>query len=132
MIRKRLLLFVYFLFTVTALTACSTGVRSGEVSPRQEPERVFFTVTNNNWSNIVVYLVKESGMRDRLGTVTSMAQKKFSVRYISVGSGRLYFCLHLIGGNDFCYPPEGFSVNPDSEVDFKIANYLPFSTIFIR
>ena len=134
MIRKRLPLFVcfLFLFITVILMACSTGAGPGEISPRREPERIFFTVTNNNWSNIVVYLVKESGMRDRLGTVTSMAQEKFSVRYISVGSGRLYFCLHLIGGNDFCYPPEGFSVNPDSEVDFKIANYLPFSTIFIR
>lgn len=132
MIRKRLPLFVYLLFIVVALAACSMGANSGEISPKRKPEQVFFTINNYNWSNVVVYLVKESGMRDRLGMVTSNARERFSVRYNSVSSGRLYFCLHLIGGNNFCYPPEGFSVNPNDKVDFKIANYLPFSTIFIR
>ena len=134
MIRKRLPLFVcfLFLFITVILMACSTGAGPGEISPRREPERIFFTVTNNNWSNVVVHLVKEGGEKRRLGMVTSNSRERFSLRYSSVSPGRLYFCLRLIGGNSFCYPPEGFSVNPDSEVDFKIANYLPFSTIFIR
>lgn len=132
MTRKHLPLFVFFLFNTAILSACSTGTRLGETSPRQESEQVFFIVENYNWSDGNVYLVKEGGERRRLGMVVSMTQEKFSLRYSRVGTGRLYFCVHFIGGVDFCYPPEGFSVSPNDEVDFRIANHLVFSSIFIR
>src|SRR5688500_4518844 len=68
-----------------AACAPSGGLDGSGPHPRKGPEATTVQVQNNNWSDMVVYLVQGSS-RTRLGMVTSMGSETFRIPRSALGA----------------------------------------------
>jgi hypothetical protein len=107
-------------------TACSTTAARPNAGPLPPAQATSVEVTNNNWSDMVVYAVR-SGVRQRLGTVTSMTTERLEIsRALALPGADLYLVADPIGGS------EGFNtgrimVSPGQRIELTIQNHLAIS-----
>lgn len=112
------------------LTACAPGksVQNGPLPPASATTRV--QVTNNNWSDMTVY-VERNGMKQRLGTVTSMSDRMFRIPKVFMSSsGSVRLVADPIGSRD-TYMTSPVQVWPGQTVGFTIQNHLAISSITV-
>lgn len=116
------------LILALTLGACaSTGSQRSPLPPEMTQTRV--EVTNHNWSDMRVYVVR-AGNRFRLGTVSSMATAVFSLpRTLSTTSG-LQLIADPIGSREV-HMTQPLNVTPGQLVSFKIENHLAISSVAI-
>lgn len=60
-------------------SAACAGNAGGNEGPSPASNETMIEVTNNNWSDMVVYLRANGGMRQRLGMVTSMRRERLRI-----------------------------------------------------
>lgn len=96
-----------------------------------EDDRTMVRVTNNNWSDMTIYLLR-SGSRRRLGTVTSQATHTFVVpAHLVVSSSSVHLVADPIGSSrTFTSAP--ILINPGQTAEWKLENSLALSSIWIR
>lgn len=112
------------------VAACAGGpsVQNGPLPPDGEATKV--EVRNNNWSDMNVY-VERSGMRQRLGTVTSMSVKSFRVpkAFLST-SGSVRLVADPIGSRQQ-HITSPVQVWPGQTVAFTIENHMAISSVSV-
>ncbi|CAN5627664.1 MAG: hypothetical protein H0U67_05310 [Gemmatimonadetes bacterium] len=113
---------------ILLLGACSTKGSQNQPAVSERQTRV--EVTNHNWSDMRVYVVR-AGNRFRLGTVSTMGTQVFQLpRALSSYTGGLQLVADPIGSREF-YMTQPLSVIPGQLVSFKIENHLAISTVSV-
>jgi len=122
---------------VNRFAEADTGARADTTigNPRFNPSCDYaggtLTVTNDNWSDMRIYLVRGEGSRIRLGEITSLSSKVFEIPKGMLGThGLVYFVASPVGG-PYDYSTEYASVQPghmyfDLRIDSNI-NHSSFS-----
>ena len=120
--------------TGAATTGCATGGTSPSrgVEPHQQTA---VRIRNNNWSDVKVYLVRESGgMPVRLGTVTSMTTLRIPLRGAVASElntqGSLRFLIRPLGSRS-SHTTYSVIVTPGDVMHLTVANQLRFSTLVV-
>ena len=118
--------------TGLSLAACSTSAPANgpRTLPADDDDRMEVRVENRSWQDMNVYAV-ESGMRIRLGTVTSMNTSRLRV---PVRSGLFTHDVQLIAvpiGNDEQYVSQAVQVSRGQAMAFTIQNHLAISTVSV-
>lgn len=113
------------------LGACGSrrGPQVGPMAGSGQPAAV--QVINNNWADMTVY-VESSGTRKRLGTVTSMARRRFRVPASQLGAtGEVRLVADPIGARNalVTFPVQMW---PGQTVEFTIENQLATSSVVVR
>ncbi len=112
------------LSTMAAACAANPG-HSAAPSPQQA--RTTVEVTNNNWSDMVVYAVLR-GTRFRLGLVTSMSSRTLDFpRNVTLAGTRLKLAADPIGSREI-FVTQSIDVTPGQYVEFNIQNHLAISS----
>lgn len=123
------------LLASTAVGGCASGMASDEgamygVAPAAS-ERTALVIENNNWQDMVVYLLKD-GMRHRLGNVQSLASGRFRLTPSMIGgSGSLRIVADPIGSTR-AWVSEPIHIQPGDVVQFKLENNISLSSYLIR
>lgn len=116
------------------LGACGVrdaGMERGVAGQPAPTGGVTLSVENHNWSDVVVYAVR-SGMRYRLGTVTSMQRAELAVPpALTVADGDLRLLLDPIGSRNV-FVTDPILVAPGDQVLFSVENHLPLSSWMVR
>ncbi len=118
------------LFIVSGALSCgSTGSYPGRaVAPGNEATVI---VTNHNWADIKVYLVR-GGSKFRLGSVTSFTTARLRIP-AGIGSGATDFRLRVeLIGSSVSYTTEIVRLGHGDQIDLMINSYLPLSNLAIR
>jgi hypothetical protein len=115
---------------VLSLSACGAAKNSDSTnSPQRVPTTV--EVTNHNWSDVVVYMVRNSS-RVRLGLVTSMNTSSFRVPPVLLGTGAsLQLEARPIGARDQFRSPS-LQVLPGQKIELTVQNHMSISSVAIR
>ena len=122
---------VLALVTIDASACASRGAQmgSGVGSTAQVAEQMV-TVQNDNWLDVVVYVVNGSA-RARVGTVSGLSRATFRVQggVISTSSARL-----LIDpiGTSRGYLTEAINVMPGQRIELRVGSQLSLSTVSTR
>lgn len=119
-----------FLVSFLSLGGCAanSGAQGGPVIGATDEARV--QVSNHNWADMTVYVIR-NGMRQRLGTVTSMASRVFRIPPTLVNaSGDLRLLADPVGSTH-TYTSSSVHVWPGQTVDFKIENHLAISSVSV-
>ena len=112
-----------------SLSACSLRGSQRDAAAR-EPVKTRVSVTNHNWSDMRIYVVR-AGNRFRLGTVSSMRTQVFSLpSNLSQTSGGVQLLADPIGSRERHVTPM-LNINPGQLVNFKIENHLAISSVSI-
>jgi hypothetical protein len=115
------------LAAVVAGSTAGCGSRPGPV-PRSEPVPV--RVTNQNRSDVVVYLVRE-GATTRLGTVTTGQTQVMTIRNVPLQRlQRVQFDVRRIGA-DGTFRTRPVSLGPEQMVVLRIEDLLSTSQISV-
>jgi hypothetical protein len=86
-------------------------------------------VTNHNWSDVVVYAVRETGSRVRLGMVTSMGTQALRLPRGLVNSiGGIRLVASPIASSSQ-FQTEPMNVWPGQTIELRIENQLGISTV---
>lgn len=125
-----------------SMGACASASGGGELAPARfasaggggsAPARVqgaTVRVTNNNWKDMTVYMVRGSS-RYRLGMVTSMTTEVFPVPRALVGNtGGVQLLADPIGSTATYLSPSIF-VNGGETVQFEVHNQIAISNVSI-
>jgi hypothetical protein len=116
------------------VTACAPGAMSeGSASPeaRKAEEPVTVTVRNNNWSDMIVYVVRGSA-RSRLGMVTSLRTETFTVPRASIsGNGTVQLYADPVGSLRG-YLTEAVPVRAGQQVSLDVGSSLSISFVSVR
>jgi hypothetical protein len=119
--RSLLLLLVVF------LAAACGGRKTADAGD----ERATLSVTNNHWSDINVYLLR-NGARFRLGMVTAATQRQFVLpRQATAGAADVRLLADPIGSRRTYTSPSVYVV-PGQQVVWTIANQLSLSSLSIQ
>lgn len=102
---------------------------SRRASPRAD-EAVTLEVNNNNWSDVIVYVVRY-GTRTRVGEVRSMSSRAIRLPQSLVASdGLLHLQLRPLGSNQgFLLGP--ITVQPGQRIALTVQNHLAISSYMI-
>jgi len=86
-------------------------------------------VTNNNWSDVVVYAVRETGPRVRLGMVTSMGTQvlRLPQGIVNTIGGIRLVASPIASSSQFQTEP--MNVWPGQTIELRIENHLGISTV---
>ena len=111
----------------------------GHVGAQSETEGVFdpqHTVTveveNGNWLDMRVYAVRENGVSDRIGTVTSFSSKKFELpRWLARDNIEVQLVAVPIGSTQRHVSPPVL-VSKGDVIEWQLRNNLALSSIFVR
>jgi hypothetical protein len=115
--------------TAAALGACAPATEQAELG-RPESQTTLL-VENNNWSDMVIYLVRGSS-RARLGSVTSMGTAKFRITDAMAGGG--YGELRIQAdpiGSDRTYTSPVINIVPGSQVELRLQNNIQISSFSV-
>jgi hypothetical protein len=128
---KRLVILVVALAYVGTAASCAPVTRLFKKSPAAAVEEdVLLQVQNNNWSDVVVY-ADRSGLRVRIGFVTSMGKDTFTLPTAVVSTrSPISFVVSPIGSN-VLYATERVNVAPGQLVEFEIQNQLTTSSVSV-
>lgn len=113
------------------LTACAGGksAQNGPLPPDGKTSSV--EVRNNNWADMTVYL-ERNGTKQRLGTVTSMAKRRFKIPgSFLTNSGSVRLMADPIGSAER-HVSSPVQVWPGQTVAFTIENHLAISSVLVR
>jgi hypothetical protein len=110
------------------LGGCAT--KEGPATPgtmQEEPPVV--AVSNNNWSDVVVYAERPTGNRVRLGTVTSMGNQTLRIPRALLNSlnGLRLVATPIASPNQFASEP--LHVWPGQTIELRIENQMSISTV---
>lgn len=112
---------------VAVLGACAPTSDPAR-GPVVEGEPALVQVTNNNWLDMAVYAVR-SGLRVRLGTVTSLNTETFTVpRALMTGASAFQLVADPIGSSG-TFKTQSVSVWPGQTVKFQIENQIGISNV---
>lgn len=105
-----------------------------EQTPDRSGERVTVRVTNDNWSNMRIYVVETASqrLRWRLGTVTSLSKASFELPdYLGGEHGDLVLVAVALGSRQQVFTPHLLTW-PGALVDWTISTQpsLSFATVF--
>lgn len=116
---------------VLAAGACAHGTPPMQGADGQDDDKTVISITNNNWSDMTIYLVRD-GLRRRLGTVPSQTTDTFSVpTYFIMASGQVQLMADPIGSrNTFTSMP--IVITPGQRAEWKLENSLALSTMWVR
>lgn len=115
---------------VVASIGCSMAVGETETESPSLAAGTIVEVTNNNWLDAVVYVVR-LGVQQRLGTVNSMTSRRLEVPSPLVRHGAdLRFEVHPIGTTQSMIT-DPIAVAPGQRVRFTIQNHLAVSDFTI-
>lgn len=110
--------------------AISFAPTGGGEAVRARPEGATVKVTNNNWGDMNVYMVRGSS-RYRLGTVTSMSTEVFRVPQALVGNtGGVQLLADPIGSTSSYLSPTIF-VSGGETVQLNVQNQLAISNVSV-
>lgn len=118
-----------------ALVALAFGACSANSAPQEGPlppssAQASIKVTNNNWADMNVF-VERSGMRVRLGTVSSMGNRIFRLpKSVVNATGDIRLVADPIGSRDV-HVTAPVQVWPGQTVDFKIENHIAISSVAV-
>ena len=119
------------LAAVISVAACATTARTagtGTEIYHGQDERAVVKVENRNWSDVTVYAIT-GGLRQRLGTVSSMGRASFRVPpHLLTGSRDLRLLIDPIGGGQEYLSP-AVQVYGGQEVAFMVQNQISLSSI---
>jgi hypothetical protein len=129
-------------FPVTALILAATvgiaGAGCGRATRDSWNERNFCPtptatvyVQNDNWSDVVVYLIRGSS-RYRLGMVTALQPAKFDVPAAAIGAtGDVYLIVHRVGSR-YDYSSPDIMLGPGHTIiDLRVDNILDHSSVTV-
>lgn len=122
--------------TGAATTGCATAGTSPSsgVKPYQQSA---VRIRNNSWSDVKVYLVRESGGRPvRLGTVTSMMTLRIPMRGPVASElnsqGSLRFLISPLGNPRESYTTHSLIMTPGDVMSLTVANQSWLTTLVVR
>ncbi|HEX2207459.1 MAG TPA: hypothetical protein VHG93_07235 [Longimicrobium sp.] len=108
--------------------ACASG--KGKPSLGKPPGRTAVVqVANNGFADVTVYVV-QSGMRQRLGTVTGLSRQRFPLTRVAHESADVYLLADPVGGaRTYLSPP--VRVRPGDAVDLRLHATLSMSSVSV-
>jgi hypothetical protein len=112
------------------LMACSSSRSEWRESGRAQDDAVQIEVTNNNWSDMTVY-VWHGSTRRRLGMVTTGNTGRFGLPAHLALANRLRLEAHPIGGGR-SYRSDPIQVHGGERVILSIENHVAVSSLWIR
>lgn len=119
------------LMTAAALPA-SLNAQSESSEVTASETGVTVQVDNGNWLDMRLYAVVEGGAYDRLGTVTGFSKAKFEIpRQLTATNGQIQLVAAPIGSTER-YVAQPVMVSAGDVVEWKLANNLAMSSIFVR
>ena len=96
-----------------------------------DDDRTLIRVTNNNWADMTIYLVR-SGSQRRLGTVTSQTTRTFVVpAYMMSSSNRVHLMADPIGSSR-TVTSAPLLINSGQTAEWQLENSLGLSSMWIR
>ena len=117
-----------------ASSACASHKAPHDAAPPPAPSRVepvTLRVTNANWSDVRIYLVR-SGMWLRLGLVTSYSSAEFTVPPDFTGqSGSVIVVARPVAGRG-SWSQELNGILPGDELELSVENLLQYSHLVVR
>lgn len=113
------------------LMAGCAPTRGAGAGPVTGPARTAVVeVSNDNWADVTVYAV-QSGLRQRLGSVSSMSRRAFLLPAgITAGRGELRLLIDLIGSRE-THLTEPFMINPGDRAVLRVQNHLAISSVSV-
>ena len=112
------------------MAACvpAQAVRTAGIASPQRAATV--EVSNQNWADVTVYAV-QTGVRQRLGTVTSMSTTVFRVPpTMAAGTGELRLVIDLLGSRQV-HVTEPFFIGPGQRAVLRVQNHLAISSLSV-
>jgi len=116
---------------VATMVGCATGGGYPGLE-QQEPESrsVLLRVQNNNWHDMRVYVISESGRSTRVGMVTGLSQGILRIRApIQYGSTRV---LLRPVGTRATYLTQPILLHPGASAELIVQNQLTLSQLILR
>ena len=119
------------LVTIDASACASRGapVGSGVPSMAQEAEQMV-TVQNDNWLDVVVYVVNGSA-RARVGTVGGLSSATFRVKGGLMSTTPARLLIDPIGTSRG-YLTDAITVMPGQQIELRVGSQLSLSTVLTR
>jgi len=119
------------LVTIDASACASRGapVGSGVPSMAQEAEQMV-TVQNDNWLDVVVYVVNGSA-RARIGTVGGLSRATFRVKGGLMSTSPARLLIDPIGTSRG-YLTDAITVMPGQQIELRVGSQLSLSTVLTR
>ena len=114
---------------VAANTGCASGGYPGLDQAASKSQQVILRVHNNNWHDMRVYVVSESGNSQRVGMVTGMGSAVFKLR-AHLATGRTQILLRPIGTRA-TFVTNTVLVQPGSTAELTVQNQLSLSQLVI-
>jgi hypothetical protein len=117
-----------------ATAACARQRSAAPSTPEPAPEvrvPVTLRVTNSNWSDVRIYLVR-GAMWVRLGIVTTNSTVEFSIPVdLVTQAGNVTLVANPVAGSGSWTTPLP-SVTPGDEFELVVENYLQYSHLVVR
>ncbi len=117
-----------------ATAACARPRAAAQSTPQPAPEvrvPVTLRVTNSNWSDVRIYLVR-GAMWVRLGIVTTNSTVEFSIPVdLVTQAGNVTLVANPVAGSGSWTTPLP-SVTPGDEFELVVENYLQYSHLVVR
>ena len=115
--------------TAAALGACAPATEQAQLGAPESHTTLL--VENNNWSDMVIYLVR-GATRARLGSVTGMGTAKFRITDAMAGGG--YGEVRIIAdpiGSQRTYTSPVINIVPGSQVELTLQNNIQISSFAV-
>lgn len=115
-----------WVLTLAGLFAVTTAFRSAAPSAHHTVRHhaVTLKVENDGFTDRIVYLVTEGGMRERLGTATAASTTTFTIPAMFVqGSSYVWFAARRFAGFGYEWSPQTY-LSPGDTVDMMIQSGL--------
>lgn len=114
-----------------ATSGCASNAPYASASLLERPSRdIAVRVTNNNWQDVRIYLVTESGSRPlRVGVVPGLTSAIFTMRHPPQGRAR--FLLRPIGTRA-TYTTNAVMAVPGRSLELTVHNALSLSNLISR
>lgn len=94
-------------------------------------ERTEVRVTNNNWSDMTIYLVRD-GSQQRLGSVPSQSSHTFVVpTHLIISASRVHLLADPIGSSKTFLSP-ALMMSPGQKAEWQLENMLSLSSMWVR
>ncbi|HSJ32298.1 MAG TPA: hypothetical protein VK933_12735 [Longimicrobiales bacterium] len=94
-------------------------------------QRTMVHVTNNNWSDMTIYLVRD-GSRQRLGSVPSQSSHSFAVpTHLIMSASRVHLLADPIGSSKTFLSP-ALMLSPGQKAEWQLENMLSLSSMWVR
>ena len=122
------------LMAVAAAAFLATGCASAGERPASggfSDGSTTIRVTNNNWSDMTIYLVRQ-GTRQRLGTVTSQGIGIFRVPSHAVESSSDVRLIADPIGSTRAYSSAPILISPGQQMEWRLENAINLSSFWVR